>query len=134
MLRVRELALDVQRVGQRDEDVLFPCVWWMARQRSCIRARREEGKGGERTVKPRRPRLHYTQALLELGLRGGELRVRPREVLDFLVELLLDGGELLGGKGVEGDCLGGVSLVFWGVVLSSSSWPCRAKKGEGDDK
>lgn len=38
MLRVRELALDVQRVGQRDKDVLFSCAWWMARQRSCMHA------------------------------------------------------------------------------------------------
>ena len=46
-------------------------------------------------------RLDYPEALLELGLRRGQLGVRTCQVLDFLVELLLDGRELLGVEAVE---------------------------------
>ena len=98
MIRVGKLALDVERVGQGDEDVFFFCRWLSSALGW------KKGRGGEGpTVKSLGPRLHHPQALLELGLRRRQLRVRPRQVLDLLVELLLDGCELLGAEGVEGD-------------------------------
>jgi len=57
-----------------------------------------------RTAKGRGPGLDDAQALLELGEGGGELGVGRREVLYLAIELLLDGGELLGGEGGEVDC------------------------------
>lgn len=60
--------------------------------------------GWPRTLKRRRPGLDDAQALLELGLGGGELGVGRGQVLDLAVELLLDGAQLLGGEGAEVDC------------------------------
>ena len=46
----------------------------------------------------------YTgDAVSELGLRGAELREGGGEVLEFLAELVFDGGELGGWEGGEGD-------------------------------
>jgi len=77
---------------------------------------------GVHTTERSRSRLDYPQALLELGLRRGQLGVRTCQVLDFLVELLLDGRELLGVEAVEAHfergrlvgCLS-VRIVYEGV-------------------
>ena len=66
------------------------------------------GGVGVFTVESRR--LDDAQALLELCLGGGQLRVRGREVFDLLVELLLDGAQLLRREAVETYCARGVSV------------------------
>lgn len=78
LVRVGHPALDVEGVGQGDEDGLF-------------------------LVKGLGAGLDDPEALLELGLGGGELGVRLGEVLDFFVELLFHGRELGGCEGIEGD-------------------------------
>jgi hypothetical protein len=42
-------------------------------------------------------------------LGGGKLAIRAREMLNFAIELLLDGAQLLGAEGAEVDWSG---LVF----------------------
>ena len=64
---------------------------------------------GIHTIQGGPPQLDDAQALLELGLGGGELGIRRREVLNLGVELLLDGAQLLGAEGAEVDCGWGVS-------------------------
>ncbi len=103
---VGELALDVERVGEGDEDGFLLCGFGRG---GLAMAGGDRQNIGARTIQRGPPQLDDAQALLELGLGGGELGVRRREVLDLGVELLLDGAQLLGAEGAEVDC-------GWGVM------------------
>lgn len=48
--------------------------------------------------------LDHSLTFLEFGLGGCQLGVGSREVLDFFVELLLDGAQLLGAEAVKTHC------------------------------
>lgn len=58
----------------------------------------------------RNTRRNTPQTLSELRLRGAKLLEGIREVFEFVVELFLYLGELLGGEGCEVDFEGFVSL------------------------
>lgn len=71
--------------------------WGRWRERQLLGSRNRTFRGGSSG-------LHASKALLELVLGSVELGEGRRQVLELLVQLLLNLGELLGLERVEVDC------------------------------
>lgn len=76
---------------------------WLARDRHVLVGAVTE-RDLKLTLRGFRSTIHASQAFSELALRAVELRERRGQVLELLVKLFLDLGELLRLEGVEVDC------------------------------
>ena len=107
-IRTRQFAAHVERIRQGDEDRVLVCAGPGADLLACVSLSLS-------LFSSWKPRCRFTwgrilagldssEAVLKLVLGAVELREGLGEVLELLVELLLDLGELLGREGVEVDC------------------------------